>query len=97
MFQRPPGATRTDTLFPYTTLFRSLDVARAQRFELRAVARGVPAVGGEVVDRVLAVFHPRQVVVERNQGRGVRAAGAGEAQQFRDALAVGREIGRAHV
>src|SRR3546814_13550806 len=24
MIQRPPEATRTDTLFPYTTLFRSL-------------------------------------------------------------------------
>src|SRR3546814_15306775 len=25
MLRRPPGATRTDTLFPYTTLFRSLE------------------------------------------------------------------------
>src|SRR3546814_7996370 len=25
MIRRPPRATRTDTLFPYTTLFRSLD------------------------------------------------------------------------
>src|SRR3546814_13207399 len=25
MIRRPPGATRTDTLFPYTTLFRSLN------------------------------------------------------------------------
>src|SRR3546814_21123531 len=24
MIRRPPGSTRTDTLFPYTTLFRSL-------------------------------------------------------------------------
>src|SRR3546814_5800910 len=24
MLRRPPGSTRTDTLFPYTTLFRSL-------------------------------------------------------------------------
>src|SRR3546814_1275787 len=29
MNRRPPRSTRTDTLFPYTTLFRSLD----QRFE----------------------------------------------------------------
>src|SRR3546814_4374546 len=27
MIRRPPRSTRTDTLFPYTTLFRSLDVA----------------------------------------------------------------------
>src|SRR3546814_19481130 len=26
MIRRPPGSTRTDTLFPYTTLFRSLDL-----------------------------------------------------------------------
>src|SRR3546814_3140054 len=26
MTRRPPGSTRTDTLFPYTTLFRSLAV-----------------------------------------------------------------------
>src|SRR3546814_12611030 len=28
MRRRPPIATRTDTLFPYTTLFRSRDAAR---------------------------------------------------------------------
>src|SRR3546814_1857236 len=28
MLRRPPRATRTDTLFPYTTLFRSLRVGR---------------------------------------------------------------------
>src|SRR3546814_5027971 len=27
MIRRPPGSTRTDTLFPYTTLFRSRPVA----------------------------------------------------------------------
>src|SRR3546814_7158044 len=27
MLRRPPRSTRTDTLFPYTTLFRSLDQA----------------------------------------------------------------------
>src|SRR3546814_8440468 len=26
MIRRPPRSTRTDTLFPYTTLFRSLDI-----------------------------------------------------------------------
>src|SRR3546814_3780520 len=31
MIRRPPRSTRTDTLFPYTTLFRSFRVARAQR------------------------------------------------------------------
>src|SRR3546814_14476216 len=28
MIRRPPRSTRTDTLFPYTTLFRSVEEAR---------------------------------------------------------------------
>src|SRR3546814_13965441 len=28
MIRRPPRSTRTDTLFPYTTLFRSLQILR---------------------------------------------------------------------
>src|SRR3546814_14132912 len=28
MIRRPPRSTRTDTLFPYTTLFRSLKIAQ---------------------------------------------------------------------
>src|SRR3546814_20889967 len=43
MIRRPPRATRTDTLFPYTTLFRSpkrLDRAHRQ-FEFRAQDAGL--------------------------------------------------------
>src|SRR3546814_4745789 len=33
MIRRPPRSTRTDTLFPYTTLFRSADAfAQVRRF-----------------------------------------------------------------
>src|SRR3546814_10119253 len=54
MIRRPPRSTRTDTLFPYTTLFRS---AWSQRYAVRPVGRhadphrvaGAPAAGG--VDR----------------------------------------------
>src|SRR3546814_3451377 len=31
MIPRPPRSTRTDTLFPYTTLFRSLDIERRRQ------------------------------------------------------------------
>src|SRR3546814_18074216 len=39
MLRRPPRSTRTDTLFPYTTLFRSrvaeqLDLIDANKFEM---------------------------------------------------------------
>src|SRR3546814_1005623 len=36
MIRRPPESTRTDTLFPYTTLFRSQD--RQRNFQRRARA-----------------------------------------------------------
>src|SRR3546814_15322109 len=45
MIRRPPRSTRTDTLFPYTTLFRSgLHLPSAQLRELaeRPVPAGVP-------------------------------------------------------
>src|SRR3546814_19454064 len=41
MIRRPPRSTRTDTLFPYTTLFRSLaGVALAAAHNAMAVATG---------------------------------------------------------
>src|SRR3546814_7962233 len=46
MIRRPPRSTRTDTLFPYTTLFRSIERTRLIRgpgAELR-----IAAVGGEI-------------------------------------------------
>src|SRR3546814_3012955 len=53
MLPRPPRSTRTDTLFPYTTLFRShpaverrREVAVADLVELRIVQRQ-RAVGGK--------------------------------------------------
>src|SRR3546814_19565900 len=32
MIRRPPRSTRTDTLFPYTTLFRSIEAITGMRF-----------------------------------------------------------------
>src|SRR3546814_7580151 len=39
MIRRPPRSTRTDTLFPYTTLFRSYVVAPSPSFQSRNDAR----------------------------------------------------------
>src|SRR3546814_7803926 len=46
MIRRPPRSTRTDTLFPYTTLFRSL------ADDLAVVAGGQHQHAGAVADRV---------------------------------------------
>src|SRR3546814_3641742 len=40
MIRRPPRSTRTDTLFPYTTLFRSPDPGRGLWH-----SRGLPGLG----------------------------------------------------
>src|SRR3546814_1087762 len=42
MIRRPPRSTRTDTLFPYTTLFRSRRCARAARSGADKRARAGP-------------------------------------------------------
>src|SRR3546814_17727456 len=50
MIRRPPRSTRTDTLFPYTTLFLSLQLCRPQRRRVRRHPglgrRGDPAGSG---------------------------------------------------
>src|SRR3546814_1181932 len=40
MIRRPPRSTRTDTLFPYTTLFRSVHRRGAQHLPHRSRRRG---------------------------------------------------------
>src|SRR3546814_2509552 len=46
MIRRPPRSTRTDTLSPSTTLFRSGDIAAAELAEMAArVGAGAKAVG----------------------------------------------------
>src|SRR3546814_8715708 len=60
MIRRPPRSTRTDTLFPYTTHFRSSDRGRSGPSRIRVVPdcgaraaggyRGTPGPGGQVSD-----------------------------------------------
>src|SRR3546814_20436090 len=49
MIRRPPRSTRTDTLFPYTTLFRSLDVQRVLGWAGIGIGGEVEVENGEVV------------------------------------------------
>src|SRR3546814_3026710 len=62
MIRRPPVSTRTDTLFPYTTLFRSI-VPLYSGFASLAQYSAASLTGGEVaklraedIDRAVAVF-----------------------------------------
>src|SRR3546814_16014886 len=52
MIRRPPRSTRTDTLFPYTTLFRSEypRVINARHFErIKALVEDARAKGAKIV------------------------------------------------
>src|SRR3546814_6722192 len=92
MIRRPPRSTRTDTLFPYTTLFRSAlrlrDAAGDRDHRAAAVLAGHAAdVGIDLVHRLFADV----AGVEDDQirlgpvGRGGHAA---LAQHFGHALAI---------
>src|SRR3546814_14001671 len=50
MIRRPPRSTRTDTLFPYTTLFRSVGLQRDLAAAAQALVGGDDAVGLAVLD-----------------------------------------------
>src|SRR3546814_247304 len=53
MIRRPPRSTRTDTLFPYTTLFRSR-VRRQLGDDSGDVEQGAPGQPGDEAELVLA-------------------------------------------
>src|SRR3546814_4040896 len=79
MILRPPRSTRTDTLFPYTTLFRS--IVQGQRAELM--------VGAAESAEDLAPLLARAGVVVIGPGLGRQAWGANALQS---ALAAGKPL-----
>src|SRR3546814_11642815 len=70
MIRRPPRSTRTDTLFPYTTLFRSLGVDVAVVNELVA-GRGDRSVR---IHRGIAVIPDRMACIQHHLAASVQAA-----------------------
>src|SRR3546814_13291631 len=54
MIRLPPRSTRTDTLFPYTTLFRSIEHARRVSIENEPPLKQLP----RVVDRRAKKIEP---------------------------------------
>src|SRR3546814_8221943 len=70
MIRRPPRSTRTDTLFPYTTLFRSPPVDRD-----RLAGQIIAAVREQDDKEILKLGH-RAVTTQRH-GVGARRARSG--------------------
>src|SRR3546814_4381152 len=65
MIRRPPRSTRTDTLFPYTTLFRSGSAAPRRRCRSAPPSRGGTAVRSPPASRTA----PRRSTCRRPTAR----------------------------
>src|SRR3546814_21131105 len=97
MIRRPPRSTRTDTLFPYTTLFRSFIIF----FQAYMVAPIIPVLStsfgtsvqaiGVIVPAYLIPYGVATLVF------GLLADRIGIQRLISASLAMFAEIGRAHV
>src|SRR3546814_13892493 len=82
MIRRPPRSTRTDTLFPYTTLFRSSEGTRGQVFFANSgaeanecalkLARRFGGRGRHVVVSALGSFHGRTLATLHATGQSAK-------------------------
>src|SRR3546814_14929602 len=68
MIRRPPRSTRTDTLFPYTTLFRSEHAGEADRADAQREPHRLAVEVAQLADRVLV----RLVLIVRQRPRDHR-------------------------
>src|SRR3546814_21122877 len=87
MIRRPPRSTRTDTLFPYTTLFRSEDglvinsVFQRMRAERLRVANELRAQGAEISETIRSNADRQQVILRAEaESDAQRLRGEGDAK-----------------
>src|SRR3546814_6237876 len=107
MIRRPPRATRTDTLLPYTTLFRS-DFARYRgaawvtpnRRELQeasGLATGDAAAVVAAAQKLIAGAGLGALLATRSEQGMTLVTSAGAARHLKAEAREVSEIGRAHV
>src|SRR3546814_345135 len=89
MIRRPPRSTRTDTLFPYTTLFRSPFIVQLWLDEMVSAAnlsfglfpgltRGAAeAIAAHATDELKALYLPRMISGEWSGAMALTESGAG--------------------
>src|SRR3546814_8549582 len=90
MIRRPPRSTRTDTLFPYTTLFRSF----AQRWRADLANIDLSSITKAWKSILKSDDRPKTHAAARDLAR--RAVDAG-GQNYRILRMAHNQIGRAHV
>src|SRR3546814_20439587 len=88
MLRLPPRSTRTDTLFPYTTLFRSPWVGPSSIL-LSLMASGL--------DGQRFAFHGYAPVDPAERAKQLRAWESASHKQEQTQLLIETQIGRAHV
>src|SRR3546814_5768752 len=88
MIRRPPRSTRTDTLFPYTTLFRSSNPVAESATGALTIA------DGEIVGADGATFTTERVALVSGDDQYTADAGFAEAMMIEPRK---QETGRAHV
>src|SRR3546814_20327302 len=97
MIRRPPRSTRTDTLFPYTTLFRSSVGRRIFRQRPFAVDRDQPPAGQDrprPANRILLLLFGFDAETRELLEPAHLAATTRDAQQLRsEERRVGKECG----
>src|SRR3546814_2500096 len=67
MIRRPPRSTRTDTLFPYTTLFRSTCRTPIARRSVPTRCHATPATCGSCPDHGISIEVPRAPAKARSE------------------------------
>src|SRR3546814_8096304 len=112
MIRRPPRSTRTDTLFPETTLFRShapfVKVEATKFTEVGYVGRDVESIIRDLVEESIRLTRDvrreavREKAEEAAEARLLDALVGKDASEatrsaFRQRLRDGHQIGRAHV
>src|SRR3546814_1943844 len=87
MIRRPPRSTRTDTRFPYTTLFRSFRRAGDHVHHLPRMRRDATERGGAVVEDQ-GRQHRRRLLDadQRSRGLGQRTEGAFRSEEHTSEL-----------
>src|SRR3546814_6857208 len=86
MIRRPPRSTRTDTLFPYTTLFRSDAGGRKRLFHIPMNDRPGVRIGVEVSDLPRRQLMLEDVIFDTGVGKRERGIDTNGLQLARDKL-----------
>src|SRR3546814_14917100 len=94
MIRRPPRSTRTDTLFPYTTLFRSLGLLRFLQYMLPLGGRHAPDRQARLADQIH--IGELRIGLDRRQRHRMRErAHRGDAHHHPSRALVGARSGKA--